>query len=372
LDDAATRLAWHYANPLAAARAAHEAGVPVVGITAPTVPAEIVIAAGAFPVVLRRAPAPTPFADEYLEPGIFAPRIRGIFEGLVSGEWSFLRAVVIPRTSEQEYKLYLYLREIARAGAPQALPAVYLYDLLHARSPEAADYARARTQALVRLLEGALGRELADGDLAAAIARCNEARAAMARLSTLRVGRPRLRGTEAIPLLGASVSLDPSEYARLAGLAADALEPAPRIEGRRLVVAGTPAASLPLTEALETEGAVVTWEEEYAGRIADRCIDERLEPVSAIFEHYYAHVPSPRVFPREFADVAFEAAARTSADAVVFCYPPEDYVAGWDYPRRRTFVERLGLPQLWIRSEPDAPSAREALRTFLRDVAARG
>jgi benzoyl-CoA reductase/2-hydroxyglutaryl-CoA dehydratase subunit BcrC/BadD/HgdB len=367
--DAVTGLAWHYANPLAAARAAHDAGVPVIGITSPTVPPEIVIAGGGFPVVLRRPAAPTPYADLYLEPGVFAPRIRGLFEGLVSGEWSFLRAVVIPRTSEQEYKLYLYLREIARTGPPHALPPVYLYDLLHARSPEAFDYGRQRTVALVRTLGQVLGRQVSDGDLAAAIARCNEARGAMTRLVALRAGRPRLRGALAIPLLGASSCLDPGEYAPLAGRAADALESGPQIEGPRIVVAGTPVASLALTEALESAGAVVTWEEEH-GRMTDRRIDERLQPARAIFEHYYVHVPSPRVFPRQLADAPFEAAVRAGADAIVFWYPPEDYVAGWDYPRRRAWADALGLPHLRIRAEPDA-FVSDHLAAFVSSVTGR-
>ncbi len=369
--DAVTRLRFHHANPLAAARAAHEAGAPVIGITAPTVPAEIIIAAGAFPVVLRREAAPTPYADQYLEPGIFAPRIRGLFEGLVSGEWSFLRAVFVPRTSEQEYKLYLYLREIARAGSPHPMPPVFLYDLLHTRTEEAFDYGRGRTRAFVQTIEQALGRPVSGEGLAAAIARCNRARAAMTRLSELRRGQPRLWGAAAIPLLGASTSLDPGEYAQLAGEAADTLERAPRIPGRRLVVAGTPAASSTLTEALESLGAVVTWEEEYAGRLAEPCIDEGGEPFAAVFEHYYAHVPSPRVLPRRLVDSAFETAAGTCADAVVFWYPPEDYVEGWDYPRRRAWAEAQGLPHFRIRAELDAPGVRERLGVFLSGVGGR-
>jgi benzoyl-CoA reductase/2-hydroxyglutaryl-CoA dehydratase subunit BcrC/BadD/HgdB len=334
------------------------------------VPVEIVIAAGAFPVVLRRPEGPTPYADEYLEPGVFAPRIRGLFEGLVSGEWSFLHSLVIPRTSEQEYKLYLYLREIARTGPPHPMPAVVLYDLLHTRTPEAFAHGQGRTLALVQTLEKALGRPVSRDSLAAAIERCNRARAAMRRLSALRLGPPRLRGADAIPLLGASASLDPGDYAQVALEAADTLEHAPPIPGRRIVVAGTPAASLPLTEAIESLGAVVTWEEDYAGRLAEPCIDEGAEPLAAIFEHYYAHVPSPRVFPREFADASFEAAAR-GADAVIFWYPPEDYVEGWAYPRRRAWTEALGLKHLRLRAEPETAIARDELGAFLSLVAGR-
>ncbi len=55
----------------------------------------------------------------------------------ISHDAAFLSAVVIPRTSEQEHKLYLYLREVVRQGSERA-PEPILYNLLHARSPEAA------------------------------------------------------------------------------------------------------------------------------------------------------------------------------------------------------------------------------------------
>ena len=114
--------------------------MPVVGTTSATVPWELIAAAGCFPLALRRRRGSTPNADDLLEPDVFTARIRGIFEGVVSGEWSFLRAIVVPRTSEQEYKLFLYLREIARERPGSEMPPVYLYDLLHTRSREAYEY----------------------------------------------------------------------------------------------------------------------------------------------------------------------------------------------------------------------------------------
>ena len=133
--DARARLRWHAEHPLAAALRARQSGTPVVGMTSDTVPWELVEAAGCFPLVLRRPRRPTPNADQLLEPDVFSARIRGLFEGIVSGEWSFLRAVVVPRTSEQDYKLFLYLREIMRETSGSGMPPVYLYDLLHTRSP---------------------------------------------------------------------------------------------------------------------------------------------------------------------------------------------------------------------------------------------
>lgn len=150
---AAARLASHYENPIAPAIEANRTGVPLVGLTSNTVPWELVRAAGFFPFVLRPARRPTPAADRFMEQGVFAPRIRALFDGIVSGEWNFLRAIIVPRTSEQEYKLFLYLCEVARERPGSEMPPVFLYDLLHSRSAESYSYGIARTAHLKRQLE---------------------------------------------------------------------------------------------------------------------------------------------------------------------------------------------------------------------------
>jgi len=89
----------------------------IAGITSNTVPWEILRAAGHTPVLLEDEAGPTPHADRWME-DVFDRRFRVIFDRLSSGAWNHLDRVVIPRTSEQEHKLYLYLREIARTRCP--------------------------------------------------------------------------------------------------------------------------------------------------------------------------------------------------------------------------------------------------------------
>ena len=78
---------------------------------------------------------------------VFSARMKAIFDFLISPDAASLSAVVIPRTSEQEHKLYLYLREVVRQGGERA-PEPILYNLLHARSPEAEAYGLERTRDL--------------------------------------------------------------------------------------------------------------------------------------------------------------------------------------------------------------------------------
>lgn len=362
--DARTRLAWHYAHPFAEAYRAHAAGVPVVGVTSDTVPWELIRAAGCFPVVLRPPRGPAPNADELLEPDVFAARIRGLFEGVVSGAWGFLRAVVIPRTSEQEYKLFLYLREVAREDSRQEMPPVYLYDLLHARSQDAYAYGLGRTLQLREDMEQIAGRAIGAQNLAQAIAVSNAARSATRRLLHLRGGNePRLSGTEAVRLIGAGRHMDRGEFAELATDAAGTLEQSPPLRGARLMIAGAPIDGAGLHAQLESLGAVVIVEDGWWGAGAD--IETGDDPLRALFEKYYLDTPSPRVFPAAVADQWFESAARSGIDGVVFYLPPEDYVAGWDYPRRKGLLDALGIPSIVLRV--DAAALDDEWRARLRE-----
>ena len=191
-------------------------GRPVVGVTSNTVPWELLRAAGLHPIVVSPRRNNTPLANRYME-SVFSSRMKAVFDFLLSPESAVLSAVVIPRTSEQEHKLYLYLREVIRQGEERA-PEPILYNLLHARSPEAEAYGLERTHDLKAQLERLTGRRIEPGTLSAAIAEGNAARQAVRGLLQQREGpAPRLCGSEALPLIGAWYFMDRGEYPRLRG-----------------------------------------------------------------------------------------------------------------------------------------------------------
>jgi len=101
---------------------------------------------------------------------VFDRRFRVIFDRLCAGAWNHLDRVVIPRTSEQEHKLYLYLREIARTQPAGATPELYFYNLLHTRTPESYDYGLERTRQMMRDFN------TSEHELRPAIAESNRAR----------------------------------------------------------------------------------------------------------------------------------------------------------------------------------------------------
>jgi benzoyl-CoA reductase/2-hydroxyglutaryl-CoA dehydratase subunit BcrC/BadD/HgdB len=310
--------------------------------------------------MLNPSPGPAPLASQFMEDRVFSARIRGIFDGILSGAWPFLKLVVIPRTSEQEHKLYLYLREMARQGWGNALPDLYLYNLLHARSPEAEMYGFDRTQELKQYLERLADRSIEPADLSCAVGESNRASQAIAGLRSLRAGpEPRLTGTEALPLIGAIYFMDRAEYARLALEATGELARRPPARGVRLVIEGSPLHHTGLHQALESHKAVVVAEDDWWGsRSIKKEIPEQGDLVHSIFQSYYCDAPSPRVFPREVRDEWFCAMAAT-VDGVVFYLPPEDDVLGWDYPRLRNALNQRGIPSFLVREDAAAELSSE-------------
>lgn len=360
--DPIARLISCYENPMSEALEASAAGVPLVGITSNTVPWELITAAEMYPIVLRSEDCATPFADEFMEPGVFQPRIRSIFDQIVSGRWP-LRAVIIPRTSEQEYKLFLYLREVSRQHPDKALPAVYLYDLPHSRSEESKSYGLRSTVALKEQLEVIGGRRMALDDIAKSIEESNAARAVVRSLAGLRRGTPQITGRLALSLIGPFWFIPRKKYCHLAQGAVANLRDRPASSASRILVKGVSIDHSKLHDLLESLGALVASEDDWWGeRCAGQDISSLGNPIAACFEKCYFDSPSPRTFPESVADSWFEGRSREGIDGVVFYLPDGDYVYGWDYPRQKNFLDALGIPSLVIRNDPPEINMEEISR----------
>jgi benzoyl-CoA reductase/2-hydroxyglutaryl-CoA dehydratase subunit BcrC/BadD/HgdB len=324
--------------------------MPVIGVTSNTVPWELLRAAGFQPMLLSPRRPHTPLADRYME-GAFSARMKNVLEFLISGAAAELSAVVIPRTSEQEHKLYLYLCELIRQKLERP-PQPILYNLLHARSPEAAAYGLERTHALKIALERLAGLRIKPEALSSAIAEGNAARHAIRGLLRERGGRPsRLRGSEALVLIGAWYFMDRTEYALLAREALGEIQKRPPLAAPRILIKGAPLDSPDFCVMVEAHGAIVVAEDDWWGsRAAGLDIDTTIDPIRAIFEKYYFDAPSPRVFPSEIADAWFHRKA-AEVDGVIFYLPHEDDVVGWDYPRLRAWLDERTVPHLLLRDE---------------------
>src|SRR4029450_10005503 len=99
-------------------------------------------------------------------------------EDALTGRLTHAARIVIPRTSDADYKGFLYLRELARRGVTTALAPIVLFDLLQSRGPDVPAYDVTRIHALLDELSSASGRMASDDDLRREITRANTARPA--------------------------------------------------------------------------------------------------------------------------------------------------------------------------------------------------
>jgi hypothetical protein len=333
----------------------------------PSVPIEIIRAAGFRPLMSRGASGPTPAADAHLEPGIFPSRLRHLVEDALAGRLADAARIIIPRTSDADYKCFLYLREFVRRGVANALAPVVLFDLLQSGGADVPAYDVARTRVLLDDLSSVSGRVPSADDLRREIVRANAARAAARRLVGLRRPVPRVAGAEVFPLLAAFWEMEPEPYAAMASDAATRIAERAPIAGPRVLLTGAPVDGEVLHEAIESHGGVVVaevgpWGSGAAGD--DVRIDD--DPITALADKYRADSVGART-PVESLRRWTENLLN-EIDAVVVSLPPEDAVFGWDYPTLRDALQARRIPHVGLRGdphEPPTPSDRAALEAML-------
>ena len=202
-----------------------------------------------------------------------------------------------------------------------------------------ADRARELLARLARLA----GREPGPDSLREAIAGANRARAAARRLVALRVDKPRITGSDAMPLLGAFWQLEPERYASLATAAVDSLTRRAPLDAPRVLVAGVPVDGTTLHADIEAAGAVVVAELSPFGTSGARAdIEVSGDPFAALAD-YYARKSIDARLPVNALMQELDDALRI-ADAVVISLPADDASFGWDYRRIRELLARRSIP----------------------------
>jgi benzoyl-CoA reductase/2-hydroxyglutaryl-CoA dehydratase subunit BcrC/BadD/HgdB len=325
----------------------------------PAVPIEIIRAAGLRPIIARGSLTATPAADSHLEPDIFPSRVRGLVEAALNGHLSHAARIVIPRTSDPDYKCFLYLKEFVRLGIVPTLAPTLLFDLLQSQGPDVGAYNAARIRDLLDELASATGRRPTLDNVWEEIARTNAARAAARRLTALRRGAPRVTGSEVLPLLGAFWHMAPAEYAALAGQAADEIAGRSALSGARVLLAGAPVDGPVLHEAIEARGGIVVAEvSPWGSGVAGNDVICGADPFGALAEKYRSDVIGPRTSAGRLRGSIAPLAGEV--DAVVVSLPPDDAVFGWDYPALRGLLEEKRIPHVCLRGDPYRPLSPEA------------
>jgi benzoyl-CoA reductase/2-hydroxyglutaryl-CoA dehydratase subunit BcrC/BadD/HgdB len=328
-------------------------GKPVVVMSWPAVPVEIVRATGCRPAYARGSARPTPAADVHLEAGIFPSRLHHLVDDALTGRLADAACIVLPRTSDADYKCFLYLREFVRRGIAPHLPPIVLFDLLQSSGALVREYDIARTRALCNTLASVSGRTPSADELLVEITRANGARAAARRLLALRGVSPRVTGSDVFPLLAAWWDLDAADYAVMADDAAHDIAARRPLAGPRVLLAGVPLDTDALHRIIESHGAIVTAEiGPWGSGVAGDDVGVDADPVAALADRYRAEPTGPRTAAALWR---WTEPHLDDIDLVVVSLPPEDAVFGWDYPKLRERLHARGIPHVCVFGDPHQP-----------------
>jgi benzoyl-CoA reductase/2-hydroxyglutaryl-CoA dehydratase subunit BcrC/BadD/HgdB len=323
----------------------------VVLMSWPSVPVEIVRACGLEPVVALGGSRETPAADSVLEPGLFPGRLRALVEKALTGEFDAIAAIVLPRTSDADYKCFLYLREFLRRGIVKTLPPILLFDLLHSINADVPAYDAERTREFFDQLKGLSGVKATIEDLQREIALADAGRAAARRIIALRLDNPRVSGCEALPLLGAFWQLPPKRYTELADVAAEELAERSPLRKPRVLLVGVPVDSPAAHEAIEAADGVVVGEvTPFGSGVAGDDVGVDGDPIRALADKYRRDSIDARL-PVQALRRRMESLL-AAVDAVLVSLPPYDAVFGWDYPALGRLLDQHSIPHAVVESDP--------------------
>lgn len=376
-NSAVEKLRAAYADPYAAARAHRASGGKVVGYFLNSVPEELIVASGCFPVRLRGEPTQqSARAERYMEEYMDG-EVRSIFGAFLEGRFDFVDLVVIPRNSEVYLQLYYFLLEIPKWEADVRLPALHLFDLLQTPNSTTLKYVTGRLHALAELLVEIGGKLVTTASLTQAISRTNAKRALLQRCSTLWHSRTSaISGVDALAIISAASFMRHDEFSE--ALSTLTAEPNPSALSKpRILLKGSPQSDARTTALIERlGGAVVAHDHLWGDRTYEALVPERSEPWTALARHYALNIPSPREYPQAKADARFlDLVTRAQVEGVIFFHDEWDDTLGWEYPDQKNALDARGIDSLFLKRQPyftpNETEQAEHIASFLQRVAKR-
>lgn len=338
-------LQFNYQNRQFTALEKYKAGEQVIGYTSNTVPVELIEAAGFYPTLVDANCSDFTGSDQYMEP-VFDQRTKSIFHEILLGKWAFLKALIIPRTSEAEHKLFLYLMEVKRLSNNPNIPEIYFFDLLHTQNPLSEEYGFEQVKLLDTYLSNLWNADDTDAPSQIntdflknhqksvfnhTIELSNNIKTKLNQLAKYRY-QGLLTGVEAMTIIGAMYFMDRNDYFKhLEELLKEISKRKPILVNQKILVKGYCINHTYFHESLEKNGNIVLAEDDWWGSRAGGSIIENSDnQLKAIFDKYYFHSPSPRVFPMKKAHEWLKNEMKKDIDLVEFYINKDDDVLGWE------------------------------------------
>jgi benzoyl-CoA reductase/2-hydroxyglutaryl-CoA dehydratase subunit BcrC/BadD/HgdB len=362
----------HYHRRNLAAREWKKKG-KVVGYFCDSVPEELILAAGFFPIRLYGNPSgKTDVARQHLVPR--HPRredfVHSMLNMLLTGEYDYLDFLVIPHTRDSVHRLHQTLIMLRESNPEIKVPELHFLDTVHSNLRIGESYLRNQFVELKNKLEEWSGKAITNGSLSQAIAVTNENKRLLKKVAELRAAKPpRISGVDALRIIGSSMFLLKEGHNDLLRQYLTTEEGLPHIDGIRLFVSGSPLDNLQLYEVIESSNAVVVAEDNcWGNRYSDLRIDESLDPLDAIADRYYHKSPCPRMYPLKWlTEYSVRSAIEAKTEAVI-CYVFENAVAeAWATPDKIKAFQSRGIPVLSLKDQKYLISDPEGLRAVVKD-----
>lgn len=334
----------------AAARMASSEGRPIIGLIGSAIPAELVLAAGAFPFSLAPRVEDVSRDSSPMEQD-HETDVRSLFLQAISGEFSLCDAIVIASTSDACRYLFQYLTEMARTGQGAPLPPLWLFDFLFGDGAAVRRYDGIVLRQLADKLSSLASQPIDDAALEAAIRRSDRVRAELLKLPALRASG-RLSGPDAMAAIGAGrLVLPETHQAILQEAIARAETNPPAMKPRLLVATAVPLYHDHLHRAVEmADMDIIAEDDGWGSRAGGPLIGHDGDPWAGLLDHYRIHDASPRqTYARREAWLTQAMAG--PVEGVLFYLPPDDQSFGWRYPTLAAAAHALDKPSLLIRDD---------------------
>lgn len=364
----------HYHQRDLAAKTWKNEGGKVVGYFCDSVPEEMILAAGLFPIRLSGNPeGDTTLARKHVIPRFTAREgfVHSMLNMLLTGEYDFLDYLIIPHSRDSIHRLYQLLAMIKTAKSEFKIPELFFLDTLHTTFFSSGAYERDRMMELKTKLEEWSGKTIADNELIQAIEITNENKRLLKKMAVLRASdSPRISGTEALKIIGSSMVMMKKEHnSLLKSFLENEAGALPLKKGKRIFLSGSPLDHTQVYDIIESENAIVVGEDHcWGNRLSDVPVDTKVDPLEAIIDRYHFKYPCPRMFPMDRrVECCVRAVENARAEQVVFFIYRHDNAEAWEVPSKAKVLADKGIPSIVLKNQPYLISDPEKLTADIRE-----
>jgi benzoyl-CoA reductase/2-hydroxyglutaryl-CoA dehydratase subunit BcrC/BadD/HgdB len=368
-----TTLQKYYQQRDLAAREWKRKGGKVVGYFCDSVPEELIMAAGFFPLRLSGDPHSGTDVARKNVLARFVNRedfINSMFNMLLTGKYDFLDFLVIPHARDSIHRLYQVMVVLKKTNPALKLPALFFLDSAHSTFFSAGLYNRDRMLELKKQLEEWAGKEITNKVLSRAIVITNENKILLKKVAALRAAEPpRISGVEALQIIGSSMFMLKEEHNKLLKEYLNSAEQFPARDGARLFVVGSPLDNLQLYEIIESCKATVVGEDNcWGNRYSDVPIDTSIDPVEAVIDRYHNKSPCSRMYPMSRRiEYCLRNAEEAKAQGVVINVFRHDGAEAWETPDKIKALQQKGIPAIYFKNQPYLISDPKPIKTSITE-----